>query len=215
MKDIQKYTVKEIEAKAWGLLRNLYGSIISIPVDVEYLAEKHPHIIDLDLIKGLKSKYGIVGCITRIKEDKYIISIDSDIADFSPYMYRFTVAEEFSHLILHRRILTGIDTIEKTLKLLSDSRYNDMDRNARRFAAALLMPNKLVIDDSETLYNEIVLRDGFKENNLILAEMIMTLRKKYDVSRETMFYRVNEWPLQIIKRVEFSVKIKSKELLVC
>ena len=205
--------MKEIEAAAWRLLNNLYGSFIPTPIDVEYILEKHPSVVDFDLVKGLSIKYGLGGVIFRLKEDRFVVLIDSDIADRSPYYYRFTIAEELSHLVLHKDLIHEIDSIEKSVKLLSDPSYEKMDRNAKRFAAALLMPNKLIVNDSERLYHEILLRDGFQENKIILKEIIETLRKKYDVSKETMFYRLNEWPLEIIGRVEFSIKEQSKELL--
>lgn len=214
MKSLRHYTVKDIEAAAWNLLNKLYGSFIPIPIDIEYLLEVHPCVADFDLVKGLQLKYGIAGVVFRFKEDCYSILVDSDIADRSPYFYRFTIAEELSHLVLHRDLINEIDTLGKAVKLLSDPRYKNMDRNAKRFAAALLMPNKIVIRDSEVLYHNIFLKDRSKTKETILAEIIDALRKKYDVSRKTMTYRLNEWPLNIIDRVTFSLEKRSEELLI-
>lgn len=213
MKNLVQYKVKDIEAKAWRLINSLYGSIIQIPVDIDYLIEKHPLVIDFDLVKGLKYEFGIAGTVFRLKEDCFAIYIDENIADKSPYFYRFTVAEELSHLILHKDLINKIDSIKKAAKLKADKRYKNMDRNAKRFAAAILMPNKHVINDSEILYKNLMSKGVIDKPEEMLREMITTLRKKYDVSKETMFYRLNEWPLQIIERVNFSIKNESDELL--
>jgi len=213
LKNLVQYKVKDIEAKAWRLINSLYGSIIQIPVDIDYLIEKHPLVIDFDLVKGLKYEFGIAGTVFRLKEDCFAIYIDENIADKSPYFYRFTVAEELSHLILHKDLINKIDSIKKAAKLKADKRYKNMDRNAKRFAAAILMPNKHVINDSEILYKNLMSKGVIDKPEEMLREMITTLRKKYDVSKETMFYRLNEWPLQIIERVNFSIKNESDELL--
>ena len=213
LKRITEYRVKEIEAEAWSLLNYIYGTFIPVPIDVEYILEQHPCVEDLDLIKGLQDKFGISGIVFRLKNDKFLIPIDADIADQSPYYYRFTVAEELSHITLHRDIVNETDSIEKAIKLRSDLQYRIMDRNAKRFAAALLMPNRLIIEDGEKLYHEVILRYDFQPANKILKKMIETLRKKYDVSRKAMVYRLNEWPIKIIDRVEFSIMKESEVLL--
>lgn len=213
MKNLVQYKIKDIEAAAWKLINSLYGSIIQIPIDIDYIIEKHPLVIDFDLVKGLKYEFGIAGTVFRLKEDCFAIYIDENIADKSPYYYRFTVAEELSHLVLHKNLINEIDSIEKAAKLKADRRYKNMDRNAKRFAAAILMPNKLVINDSEILYKNLVSKEVIYKPEDMLKEIITTLRKKYDVSKEAMFYRLNEWPLNIVERIFFSISNESDELL--
>lgn len=95
----------------------------------------------------------------------------------------------------------------------SNPNYKNMDRNAKRFAAALLMPYKLIVTDAEKLYYKIMIRNNNIVKEEVLREIIETLRKKYDVSRKTMIIRVNEWPLQLIDRIDFSIQQDSDELL--
>jgi len=211
---LKQYNVQEIEAAAWNLLNRLYGSFIQVPIDVELLIEKHPNVTDFDLVKGLSYKHGLAGLVLRLKENSFSILVDSDIADKNPFFYRFTVSEELSHLVLHKDLINDTDSIAKAVKFKSNPNYKIIDRNAKRFAAALLMPNRLVVRDAEKLFHNIVLRNGKKAKEKILAEIITALRKKYDVSKETMFYRLNEWPLRIIERVEFSLENESTELLI-
>lgn len=69
------------------------------------------------------------------------IVIDADTADHpSASFYRFTVAEEFAHVLLHRDIMVQIRTAEDLVELHGWSGYQEIDRNAKRLAAALLMP---------------------------------------------------------------------------
>lgn len=213
MKNVREYSVAEIEAAAQKILNSLYGSFVPTPVDVEYIIEKHPSVVDFDLVKGLNYEHGIEGVIFRLKPDRFAILVDADLADRSPYRYRFTVSEELSHVVLHKDLINEVDSKEKAVKLFADARYRRMDRNAKRFAAALLMPSIPIVEDGENLYHEIVLTEGIQKSEIILRKVIETLRKKYDVSRETMFYRLKEWPLRIVDRIEFSIRKQSKDLL--
>ncbi|NHZ87217.1 MAG: ImmA/IrrE family metallo-endopeptidase [Planctomycetia bacterium] len=213
MNSIRQYSVKEIEANAWILLKDIYRTMIPTPIDVEYILEQNPYVIDFELINGFQTKYGIAGTVFRLDKDKFCVLIDESLADTSPYFYRFTVSEELSHIILHRNLINSVNSIEEALELQSDSKYKNMDRNAKRFAAALLMPYKLVVKDTEILFNQISIRNDNIVKEVVLREIIETLRKKYDVSRKTMIIRVNEWPLQLIDRIDFSIQQDSDELL--
>lgn len=212
MISLKQYTVKEIEANAWSLLKSIYKTIIPIPVDVEHILEKNQFVIDFDLNYGLQSKHGIAGIVFRLDKDKFCVLIDAQLADTSPYFYRFTVAEELSQT-LHRNLINSVNTIKQAIRMQSNPNYKNMDRNAKRFAAALLMPYKLIVTDAEKLYYKIMIRNNNIVKEEVLREIIETLRKKYDVSRKTMIIRVNEWPLQLIDRIDFSIQQDSDELL--
>lgn len=212
MISLKQYTVKEIEANTWSLLKSIY-KIIPIPIDVEYILERNPYVVDFGLINGFQIKYGIAGTVFRLDKDKFCVLIDESLADTSPYFYRFTVAEELSHITLHRNLINSVNTVKQAIRMQSDPDYKNMDRNAKRFAAALLMPYKLVVADAEKLYYKIMIRNNNNTKETILKEIIETLRKKYDVSKETMFYRLNEWPLKLVKRIIFSFKQDADELL--
>lgn len=211
---LTQYSVSEIEAKAWKLLVNTWGPLIPIPVDVGYLIESNELVIDFDLIKGFEVEHGIVGVVYRLKKNKFAVFVDQDIADRSASFYRFTLAEELSHLVLHKNLINEVDSIKKAKNLLSNPDYKLMDRNAKRFAAALLMPYKIVIHDTEQLYHDIAVKSSGLGTNKYLAKIIDVLRKKYDVSRITMVHRFKEWPLNLIERIEFSHSQASDELLI-
>lgn len=132
--------------------------------------------------------------------------IDEAIADTNPNFYRFTVAEELAHLKLHRKILEGITSIELAVELLEWDGYRELDRNAKRFAAALLMPSYLVIQDTREKYRLIVNAVGFGDAEATKKYVAELLSREYQVSSEAMSYRLNEWPIKIIEKIDEAVR---------
>jgi hypothetical protein len=98
---IPQYSVPELERRAETLLRDRCGWPPSIPVDIESLVDQVPGVL-LDILPGLQELCGVAG-LARYEPDTDTmrVIIDAEVADHpSDAFYRFTVAEEFAHVLL-------------------------------------------------------------------------------------------------------------------
>ena len=204
---VPKYSVAELERRAEQLLRDACGWPPSIPVDIESLVDREPGVL-LDILPGLQTVCGVVG-IARYESDTDTmrILIDADVADHpSGSFYRFTVAEEFAHVLLHRNIMAQVQTLEDLLALHAWRGYHEIDRNAKRLAAALLMPTITVSREARALYPQLVKAVGFGDPAAVEAHLAERLARLHAVSAAAMRNRLKEWPLRITQKVEGAMR---------
>ena len=205
--EVPTYTANQLEHMAADLLKSRLKVPIEIPVDIDYLLEQEPGI-RLDYIPGIKDRFGIAGLVYRENKDRFRVIIDAEIADSVRHQnfYRFTVAEELGHIKLHRKIIEQIPDEETAIELHQHTEYEAMDRNAKRFAAAILMPSKYVLQDARELYPDLVRVAGFENREAVRDFMASILSKKYQVSVEAMSYRLNEWPIRVFEKIDLAMR---------
>jgi hypothetical protein len=106
---IPNYTVAQLEQRAEFLLKQRWGWPPEIPVDIELLVEREPGML-LDILPGLQKVAGVAGFVRYEPKLKHFrLIIDADVADHpAASFYRFTVAEEFAHVILHRQVMEQV-----------------------------------------------------------------------------------------------------------
>lgn len=201
---VPKYTARQIETLARQFLREKCKPVISIPIDVDFLMEQESGVV-LDCLPHIIERYNVAGVIMR--EGKHFkVYIDEEVMNENPNFYRFTVVEELGHLRLHRPILEQITSFDEAVKLHEWEGYWEIDRNAKRFAAAVLMPSPYIVEDARTLYKELINRVGFRDPSVILKYLVDQLSKRYGVSPKAMGIRLGEWPVKVIEKVELALK---------
>lgn len=201
---VPRYSVRKLEAMAQTLLRERWPAL-TIPVDVELLTEREPNVV-LEIERGLRDR-GIPGAtVYHPKEDRFTVLIDEVVADGNPGFYRFTVGEELGHLRLHRQVLRRIQTVEDAVALHVSPDYEYMDRNAKWFASALLMPREPLLRDARTLYAGLVRQHGFGRPELVRRSLVIRLSQRYLVNVSPMEYRLQRWPLEIRKAVDHALE---------
>ncbi len=204
---VPTYTVSEIEAKAHKFLQEKCKPIISIPVDVDLLIEQEPDTV-LGCCPKLQEKFNVAGVVVK-EQKRFVVYIDEDVMNENPNFYRFTLAEELGHLHLHRQILEQITSREEAVALQEWGEYYEViDRPAKRFAAAVLMPNPHIVKDAGTLYKELISKVGFKDSGAVLRYLVERLSKRYVVSPAAMGIRLGEWPINVIEKVESALREK-------
>ncbi len=204
---VPKCSVAELERRAEQLLRDAWGWPPSIPVDIESLVEREPGVL-LDILPGLQTLCGVVG-IARYEPDTDTmrILIDADVADHpAGSFYRFTVAEEFAHVLLHRDIMAQVQSVEDLLALHAWRGYHEIDRNAKRLAAAVLMPTITVSREARAAYPQLVKAVGFGDPAAVEAHLAERLARLHAVSAAAMRNRLKEWPLRITQKVERAMR---------
>ncbi len=165
---------RQIEELADGILRET--SIITIPVDLQKIATQHGiKIVPYNLTDDVSG-------LLVIKNGKVVIGYNDKQSNVRQ---RFTIAHELGHYFLaHQRGGLFVDTYKNDQKVLyrnNDSSTGEdlQEREANAFAAALLMPRKVVIEKIATLNIDPKVDDD-----------LTSLATQFGVSTQAMTYRV-------------------------
>jgi Zn-dependent peptidase ImmA (M78 family) len=95
--------------------------------------------------------------------------------------YRFTLAEELAHYLIHRHLFANCRTEEDRLRIeamLDERTRAYMESNAKALASALLMPKTTIEPLVEALAGKLVDDEG----HILVDELVGTLAHEYDVN---------------------------------
>lgn len=119
------------------------------------------------------------GMVHRRSDGTSVIGINSQ---HHQVRQRFTIAHEIAHLVLHTDEILHVDD-RYLIGLRSDvssAATDDSEIEANQFAAELLMPEELLIDDLQKLPNELEPEAAIKQ-----------IAAKYEVSVQAMTIRLH------------------------
>lgn len=163
--------------------------------------------VEFDL---LKSEHGILG---KIEFHPLKISINSQLDE---NRLRYTLCHEIGHLILHSKILNGIDKKEDndvtlSLKYHSTEQYKRrLEFQANIFASHLLLPTEPFKEEvgkymvQERIYKTLYL-DNQPTNQILVFSLIKRLSDKFKASNEAVKIRLKT--LNLLKdTTDFSFK---------
>lgn len=206
-KHLRTYTVAELERIAGEQLRNIPRPIV-LPIDIECLVEQLPGV-DLDHYPYLRENHRLDGMVGTDQETgEIVIYIDENLATSERLLrrYRMTVAEEFAHLILHRKAIEAVVTPEDFHELRKLPNWYEYERNAIKLAVMVLMPSDLVLAHSRELYHELVNSVGFQNPPVIKSFLASKLADHFEVSVQTMKIRLGEWPIKVFDKIDQAMK---------
>jgi Zn-dependent peptidase ImmA (M78 family) len=155
--------LEQIETRAEAILNKV--RITSLPVPVEEVAQKFQIRISRAPHKNFS------GMLIR-KDGGALIGVNSDEAEVRQ---RFTIAHELGHFFLHPEQDAFVDYRDNKHGIMRTAR----EKQANMFAAALLMPRKLLIKDFRT-----ITKNGFSDDEL------HELARRHDVSEDAMRFRL-------------------------
>jgi Zn-dependent peptidase ImmA (M78 family) len=198
------FTVTELERKAATFLQDAFPRGIQIPIDVELLLETRDGV-DFDLWPKLKVNHDVAGAVMKdVNRDRLVIYVDEDIADNDSCknFYRMTVAEELAHIVLHESVIKEVCAIDDFYRLQKHKQWYEAERNAKRFAAAMLMPSEALLRESKRIYCELVRTAGYGNVEVVKKYLCNHVAKLFEVSPQAMSIRLREWPMRVYERVE-------------
>lgn len=205
---LQTYTAVELERFARQQLQELKKlRHFSIPVDIEAIVENLG--IEIEVKRGLKEHHNTWGMIAiDLDTNGLVILVDDKLLDLDHLrrIYRMTVAEEFAHSLLHKNAIENIRSIEDFTALQNHPEWHKHDRNAKRLAAALLMPVEYVLNDSRGLYKQMVEIAGYGAPEIVKKYIANELAEKYEVSVRAMKIRLSEWPIRVMEKIDQAVR---------
>jgi len=209
---VREYLVREIEERAETLLRDVYRHVYpyTVPVtavDIDWVAE---YALGLSFrpIPALRARFGVDGLLGRDRRGQPVIVIDTGLFDHpNEHRYRFTIAEEVGHYVLHFRHLSKATSLEDAIRLyLSIENWKAAEANARRFAAALLLPMQSVERQAAGIYAGLRDGPGALSGQELIDRLVALLVKIFNVSPEAVRYRLTEYPARLMDRIQTALK---------
>ena len=140
---VPSLTDTQIEASAEQLLSDFdtWAKEAARPVPVEVIAE---HFLGYELVISQEGVFADRDCLGGIVFEDELITINSSIEN-DLGRYSFTVAHEIGHHVLHKEFyFNHLQKDEAKIICREVSNKPMIERQADRFAAALLMPSKTV-----------------------------------------------------------------------
>ncbi len=163
------------------------------PVDIEVLLDKAG--IQVHPVIDMSKDFAVKGAVLKTVGG-YAIAIDNEHYESQEFYFRFTLAEELSHILLHGKLIAGIESLPDVVAFhssFSDEEYKQIEQQARVMASQLLLPSQIfdpfVIDWVKNHLEEIQKNEFFTPNDLadFLAEkMYRALKLSRDVVRTSL-----------------------------
>lgn len=176
----------EIASRVEELLGECWDGFF--PVDVEKLCD-HLGIAILPVTKLADSF-----CIDAfISADFKTIYVDADKYRYESYRYRFSVAHELGHYILHKEYFSSRVGSFKEWKDLSGSGVSRVaEFQANYFAGSLLAPEGALLAMLNTEFGGSFARNYFTTGSKELKNMLTSLQKLFNVSKEVVSRRMQD-----------------------
>jgi hypothetical protein len=154
----------------------------AIPVPIEEIVEFR---FEMDIVPepGLHAHFDIDSYITH---DLREIRVDESVYESRPGRYRFSLAHELGHRILHQEVFAELsfDNVDEWKRLvisaIPEKQYSYLEFQASAFAGLVLVPK----DDLQTQYDDVcglLERGGF------------SLRDDFEVARNAIADRIGEF----------------------
>ncbi len=187
-------TYEEINRAAVDLLRT-YDHLDKAPVDVEALIEFD---VGLDVIphRGLKDEFGVDGFLSL---DMTAITVDEYVLERHPTRYRFTLAHELGHRVLHSEVFEAlnIDTIQQWTAFylgLPEQDHGWFERHAYWFAGAILVPEERLMVEYEAALAKVRASglDGAQLSYHSRSTVAGAIARRFWVSTVVVHKRLNE-----------------------
>lgn len=182
---IHDYPLWQLEHIAQDVLKNAESYINEYRVNIEKVIEDRYGII-IDIHYRLQQECGVMA-YTLINANR--LFIDDKLMD-DPRLtkrYRFTLAEELAHFIIHKDIYGSCRTIVERIgmeQLLTSQEQWFLETNAKALASAILMPKNIIEGRIEQLFSSI------GRNPEHIAAIIKILSHDFDVNPQAVKRRL-------------------------
>lgn len=197
----------EIKKYAYSFLDEFYPEK-TIPIPIDLIAEKRG--IDIVPLPGLCSDYEIDAFISK---DLLTISVDQHIMMNVDTRYRFSVAHELGHSVLHKKYYSEFhpqnpNEWKRFYCDLKKQDHNYLEYQAYAFASYVLIPDYDLIDRFSGTLEEVLPRiekakaGGLQKKDYLeyVIDTIATdIARPYNVSQQAMCKRLSQDNIYIDK----------------
>jgi len=192
--EVPYYSYAEIKNRAYEFLRK-YHSSLSLPIPIEEILE-FEFKINIVPLPRLHRDHEIDGFISS---DLTTISVDEFVYESRLGRYRFTLAHEAGHIILHKKffkehVFSTIKGWKEFAQSISIREYSFLETHANNFAGLILVPPTPLLklfDESVKAAEEA--NFSFKNHiDVIIQYIVENIAKKFNVSREVIMIRLEK-----------------------
>lgn len=174
-------------------LSKWYPEGVKLPVDVPLIAEK----AGLDIVpmpSYVFQRIGLAGVLVYYKKaDQFSICVDKTLLDparNNESFYRFTVAEEVGHFLLHANAFRSLSSVTQFIDWydsIGQDNYTRIEIEAKLAAADLLIPYSLLWELVKSWQSSRECNPAsFPVFEEYLSAAVESLGKRFEVSRECM-----------------------------
>ena len=174
---VRDYRLNELEQIAADALRDAESCIKGRRVDIERLILEK---FKIESFADLRRRWDAYAFIDTTGQ---VIFIDAELMNEERLekKYRFTLAEELAHFLIHRPSFANCRSIEERMKtdeMLDERTRAYMESNAKALASAMLMPKNGVEPLVESLAGKLVDAEG----HILVDKLVSALADEYDVN---------------------------------
>ena len=186
------------------LAKHGFLSKATLPMDIEALIDKAG--ITILPVSSMYKDFGVKGAVLKKKEG-FDIAIDEQHYEEQEYYFRFTLAEELSHILLHPRLVAGILSLEDVQSFhqsFTDEEYKKIEQQARTLASQLLLPSQIFDDFVLNWVDKNIdhVRSASIYSKADLSEYIADgLYKPLSLSKDVVRFSITRFPEPAIDKV--------------
>ena len=193
---LEKSTIKD---KANEFLRTYHSNLI-LPIPIEDIVEFE---LDINIIP-LPNLFSALDVDAFLSSDLKEITVDQGILEKVQSRYRFSLAHEVGHIVLHAQYYEGVsysttDEFKDFQNNIAQTEYDKLEWQAGFFARVLLVPTEKLIEQFNAGC-ELIARSGYKNiddlrNAPTFPEYIanwITKKGGFDVSDRVIIHRLRD-----------------------
>lgn len=188
--NVQHLTYNQLRAAAEAFLKRYHASK-KVPVPIEQIIEFQMGL-DIVPLPGLLEAYDVDGFTSS---DLLEISVDQFVYEHRPARYRFTLAHEVGHVVLHADLFKahrfrGIEAWKRFLMDVPELDYSRLEWQAYSFGGLVLVPGDMLQQELKVAAKQVKAQGLLKETDFAKALMVDIMATRFGVSSEVIERRL-------------------------
>lgn len=169
-----------------------YHPTQQIPVPIEQIIEFQLHL-DIVPLPGLEEAFEIVGFTASSLDE---ISVDQHVYEHQPGRYRFTLAHEAGHVVLHADLFKehrfrGADEWKRFVRVFPDLELSRLEWQAHSFAGLVLVPPEALQRELKSAAKQVKASGITKETDFAKSLIVDVVATRFQVSGDVIERRLN------------------------
>jgi hypothetical protein len=186
------FSKEDLISRAADYLRQ-YNASGEIPVDIDFIIEAN---FDIDIVPtpGLQRGFDVVAFISK---DQQEIRVDEYVYTHRETRYRFSLAHELAHKLLHPQLWQELEfhNVKTWLAVVADTipekEYSFIEFHANFFAGCILVPSPQLRIEFEKCVEKARTHGITELSDAALEYIEMSLGRTFNVSREVIHRRLD------------------------
>ena len=189
--NVPHLTYSQLRAAAEAFLKRYHPSR-KIPIPIERIIEFQMGL-DIVPLPGLLEAYDVDGFTSS---DLSEISVDQFVYEHRPSRYRFTLAHEVGHVVLHAELFKahqfrGIEAWKRFLMGVAEIDYSRLEWQAYSFGGLVLVPGDALQQELKLAAKQVKAQGVSKETDFAKSLMTDMVANRFGVSSEVIERRLN------------------------